>query len=87
MINKGIDLEAMFCSNIFEYDLEVDEWPSSHPNDEYACRPYNAALFNLRKHYETVFDDFPEVHGKEAKKSVMYKIQYKVNLLGTIQAD
>jgi len=87
MINKGIDLEAVFCAEIFEYDFEADEWPSSHPNDEMAIKHYNAALFNLRKHYDNVFDEYPEVFGKAAKNSMMYKISYRVNLLGTIQAD
>jgi hypothetical protein len=47
-------------------------------------RPYNAALFNLRKHYDDVFPELPKIVGKEAKNSTMYKIVYKVNLLGTI---
>ena len=86
MIDKGIDLEELFCSNIFEFEYEDDEWPASHNCELKHVRPYNAALFNLRKHYNNVFPDLPKVVGKAAKNSMMFKITYKVNLLGTIQA-
>ena len=84
MIDKGIDLEALFSSNIFEYEFEVYEWPSSHNCDHKEMRPYNAGLFHLRKHYDTVFPDMPRLTWKEEKRATMYKIKYKVNLLGTI---
>jgi hypothetical protein len=84
MFEKGIDLEELFTSNIFEYEFEDDEWPSSHNCEHKEIRPYNAALFNLRKHYDDVFPDMPRLVGKEAKNATMFKIVYRVNLLGTI---
>ena len=84
MFDKGINLEDLLCSSIFEYEFEDDEWPSSHNCLHKVIRPYNAALFNLRKHYDDIFPDMPKVVGKAAKNSAMYKIVYKVNLLGTI---
>ena len=27
MLDKGIDLEELFCSQIFEYEFDADEWP------------------------------------------------------------
>lgn len=86
MLDKGIDLEELFSANIFEYEYEDDEWPASHSDENKQIRPYNAMLFNLRKHYDNVFPDLPRVVGKAAKHSMMFKITYKVNLLGTIQA-
>jgi len=84
MFEKGINLEELLCSEVFEYEFEESEWPSAHNCLHKMIRPYNAALFNLRKHYNDVFPDLPPVVGKEAKNSTMYKITYKVNLLGTI---
>lgn len=84
MLDKGLNLEELLCSEVFEYEFEADEWPSSHNCLHKMIRPYNAALFNLRKHYDDVFPDLPKVVGKEAKNSAMFKIRYKVNLLGTI---
>lgn len=86
MIEKGIDLEELFCSDIFEYEYEDDEWPASHTCEHKSIKPYNAALFNLRKHYANVFPELPKDVGKKAKNSMMFKITYKVNLLGTIGA-
>ena len=70
MIDKGIDLEELFCSDIFEYEYEDDEWPASHTCEHKAIKPYNAALFNLRKHYDNVFPELPRDTGKKAKNSM-----------------
>jgi len=88
MINKGINTQELFCSNIFEYEYEADEWPSSHTCEHKVIRPYNGFLFKLRQHYsDDVFPDFPVVVGKAARNSMMFKIVYRVNLLGTIQKE
>ena len=87
MFDKGLEkaLANLFVeSDIFEYEFEDDEWPSSHNCDHKMMRPYNATLFNLIKHYDNIFPDLPPLTGKAAKNAQMFKIVYKVNLLGTI---
>lgn len=80
----GIKLEPLLCSKIYEYSFEYPEWASVHPNSEDAAAPYNGSIFTLRHHYKEVFPEYAEE--KQTKNDQqMFKIVYKVNLIGTIQ--
>ena len=55
--NKGIDVRPLFDSEIFRFDFDYDEWPGTHNNQEPYIRPYNQSLYDIRKHYQTVFPE------------------------------
>ena len=40
-IEKGIDVKNLLESNIFNYEFDFDDWPSTHNNDAEELRPYN----------------------------------------------
>ena len=64
--------------------------PGAHTNDESILRPYNESLFQIRKHYRTVFpeDEFKtlqeqkeENEGEEIDVDKVFKIKYSINIL------
>ena len=88
LLDKGIEVKELLDSQVFNYEFDLDEWPSTHFNDEEYLRPYNENLFDLRKHYKTVFpeDDFQtleELSEKNIKheSSKVFKIKYSLNIL------
>jgi hypothetical protein len=48
MLEKGIELADLLCSEVFIYDFDLDEWPSTHTNDLTTIRPYNYSIFSIR---------------------------------------
>jgi hypothetical protein len=88
ILEKGIELTALLESNVFLYHFDLDEWPSTHTNDQRIIRPYNNSLFNLRQHYLTTFPEesfarMPDADsgGVKIDSSKIYKIEYSINLL------
>ena len=89
-LEKGISVTALFDSDIFNMNFDYDEWPGAHTNDESILRPYNESLFQIRKHYRTVFpeDEFKtlqeqkeENEGEEIDVDKVFKIKYSINIL------
>lgn len=88
LLEKGIEVKSLLESQIFNYEFDLDEWPSTHYNDEEYLRPYNENLFDLRKHYKTVFpeEDFRSLDeiiesGEKLDSNKVFKIKYSLNLL------
>jgi hypothetical protein len=57
LLDKGLFVKSLFDSNVFNYEFDLDEWPSNHNNNEDLIRPYNDNLFELRHNYKTVFPE------------------------------
>lgn len=57
LIEKGVEVNELLDSNVFQYEFDYDEWPGIHTNDGEYVRPYNDSIFNIRKHYKTVFPE------------------------------
>lgn len=57
LLEKGVKVTSLLNSNVFVYEFDLDEWPSTHNCNEEHLRPYNENLFALRKHYELVFSE------------------------------
>lgn len=76
-------------SEIFIYNFDFDEWPSTHINDECITRGYNHSIFEVRSNYDLVFgeDEFKPIDIDESNpnqkvdSSKIYKIKYTLNLL------
>ena len=93
MIELGsIHLEDMFNSNVFSYEFDLDQWPTSHYNNAEEKRDYNDNIFLIGRHYETVF---PEVEfipidvlspEDQERLGLLHKVQYSVNLLPMLGA-
>jgi hypothetical protein len=77
---------------VFSWSFDLDEWPTSHFNEEELIRPMNESIFQIRKHYRTVFpenefrimDDEEEEGGGSSGK--MFKIKFSINLLPKVGA-
>lgn len=57
ILEKGIELTDLLSSNVFYYQFDLDEWPSTHTNDVTLIRPYNNSIFSIRQHYLTTFPE------------------------------
>jgi hypothetical protein len=68
----------------------LDEWPSTHSNNEEYRRPFNENLFMIRKHYRTVFHEkkFTPLDELNANQKMdnrkVFKIKYALNMLPSI---
>jgi hypothetical protein len=86
-------VKPLLDSNIFVFNFDLDEWPSSHFNPDQHLRAFNENIFMIRKHYKTVFpeEEFDPMNDDEggsdkqkSKKydsSKVYKIKYSINML------
>lgn len=89
LLDKGIFVKPLLDSYVFNYEFDLDEWPSTHNVDEEFLRPYNENLFDLRKNYSVVFpeEEFLPLEQQEENdkgkidSSKVYKIRYSINML------
>jgi hypothetical protein len=57
-MSKGVQLQQLLASKIFDWTFDFDNWPGNH-NDERECiRVYNGSFFDIRESYNKVFPDF-----------------------------
>ena len=69
--------------------MDYDECPSTHSDGKTYYRPYNGAIFVIRNHYRTVFNDekfeIPDEENEEvAESGKVYKITYILNTLSQL---
>jgi hypothetical protein len=57
LLEKGILVKELIGSNVFSYEFDFDEWPTSHFNPDEYLRPFNENFFSIRYHYKTVFPE------------------------------
>lgn len=81
-------MSPLFNSQIFCFQFDYDEWPSTHTDDNSYMRAYNGSIFELRKKYsEIFFEDHFQVKEDEEEvidSSKLYKVSYTVNMLPTL---
>ena len=41
-------MTGLLESEVFYFQFDFDEWPSTHTDDETYYRPYNGNIFNIR---------------------------------------
>jgi len=58
-------IKPLLDSEVFSFNFDFDEWPGSHYNDEEVIRPFNVNIFQIRKHYRTIFPE-PEFESMDA---------------------
>lgn len=89
LLSKGIEISELLNAQIFSYNFDFDEWPSSHTNDQFYNRPYNGSIFDLRYNYSSVFpekefEELDELAEEAADTRKVFKIAYKINMLPMI---
>ena len=57
LIEKGVNMSALFDSQIFNYQFDFDEWPTTSSNTDLIMRPYNKSMFKLRFEYSELYND------------------------------
>lgn len=79
----------MIEANVFRFQFDFDEWPSTHIDENTYYRPYNGSIFDIRSQYREIFHEkkFEDVLGEEmavegpVDSSKVYKIKYTINTL------
>jgi hypothetical protein len=73
-------MTGLLESEVFCFQFDFDEWPSTHVDAETYRRPYNGSIFEIRTHYRTIFheENFREQGENEvqADTSRVFKIKY-----------
>lgn len=64
-MEKGININALFASNVFFHRFEFEEWTDISTNYEKVIGTYHGSFFGLRKAYAEIF---PELAKEEAEK-------------------
>ena len=57
LMAKGIKVEPILRSKIFRFEFYFEEWPSSSIDNTEIMKPYNGTVFELRRHYKTMFHE------------------------------
>ena len=91
LLEKGILIKPLLDSNVYNYQFDVDEWPSNHYNPTETVRAYNENFFLIGNDYYKVFpekefrsfDDLGDEF-KSISSGKVHKIKYSVNLLPSI---
>ena len=48
LIDVGIPVTNLFKSQIFQFNLDLDEWPQTHDNEDECIRYFNESIFQIR---------------------------------------
>ena len=86
LMDRKVKLEELLNSDVFIYQFDFDEWPSTHEDDNTYIRAYNGSLFEIRSQYRNIFTEprfeLPDENlAQEVSSTKMYKISYKLNIL------
>lgn len=57
LINKGVDMENLFNSNVLKHEFAYENWPDMHINETKMREPYNKSIFALRDSYMEIFEN------------------------------
>ena len=91
LVNKGVKMERLFNSKIFQHTFDFDEWPATNSDTSKVLKPYNKSIFKLRYEYSNCFSDIWKRDEEKEKKALegkidlsnekVYKIKYNLNIL------
>lgn len=84
LYEKGVEVSKLLCSKVFEYEIELVEWPMNHSSLTECIKPYNKSIFELKHHYGNIFNDEEFKLDPDSSKKKMYKISYTLTLLPSI---
>ena len=55
LLEQEVKIEDLLKSDVFSFSFDFDEWPTAHPYNKDDIRAYNFSIFEIRKHYRSVF--------------------------------
>ena len=94
LINKGVEMNNLFHSDIFNRTFDFDEWPATNGDTTTQIAPYNKSIFKLRFEYPAIFrkiwkaDDAKSLLADQGKLDLneekVYKIKYLLNILPSV---
>lgn len=67
LINKGVEMETLFKSKIFNHTFDFDEWPATNANTNKMLAPYDKSIFKLRHKYAEIFPNIAKADEKAKK--------------------
>ena len=50
-------MTGLLESEVFCFQFDYDEWPSTHTDADTYWRPFNGSIFDIRSHYRTIFHE------------------------------
>ena len=97
MMNKGVQVAALFTSKILFRQFDYDNWPAISANHDKIIAPFNNSIFKLRYHYSNVFRKLWEHEqdreeqelksGSESEEGKKLMIVYKINFLPSLSDE
>jgi len=57
LLRKGVNVEPLLSSNVFNVRIDFNDWPGNHTNLQDCIRPYNGSFFQIRHMYKHVFPE------------------------------
>ena len=57
LLEKGLELSCLIEANVFRFQFDYDEWPSTHIDENTYYRPYNGSIFDIRSQYRQIFHE------------------------------
>ena len=57
IFDKGVQIQELLDSSIFNFAIDFDGWPNVHLNDDRVLKHYNGSLFDLRGEFKNVFPE------------------------------
>lgn len=55
IIKKGVKVQDLLNSNVFQYKIEV--WPNFHSSKQEIARPYSGSIFSVCHRYQDIFGE------------------------------
>lgn len=90
LMEIGIEISDILDSDIFCYQFDFVEWPTTHTNCEKQIRAYNGTIFNLRTNYERLFSDIEDdkggIYSLFQERNKLYKIKYTINIMPSVES-
>ena len=56
LIHKGVEMDRLLDSEVFNYVFDYDEWPTTSTDSQKILAPYNGSMFKLRYEYPKIFE-------------------------------
>jgi len=87
LLNKGVEMETLFNSKVFNHTFDFDEWPPTNSNTQKVLSAYNDSIFKLRFQYADIFPKIAKADKKSKGDDKVFKIKYQLNILPSVSEE
>lgn len=67
LVNKGVRLDKLLGSRIFNHVFDFDAWPATSPETDKILKHYNGSLFAIRTAYASTFAEMAKADEARAE--------------------